>query len=150
MRGGPLIREADGSIYPSARSLPSLIRGAGHAVFADIWPNNPWTRAYLQTGREPRERAAGWLSGSCLLLRRAAWESVDGFDPRYAAGADDVDLGDRLARAGWLSVHVPSAEVVLTSGATGPGTAAGWRRYLADRHPAPVLAALRIASWLHR
>ncbi|WP_052344879.1 glycosyltransferase family 2 protein [Thermocrispum municipale] len=142
---GPLIREADGSIYPSARSLPSLIRGAGHAVFADIWPNNPWTRAYLQTGREPRERAAGWLSGSCLLLRRQAFEDVDGFDERYFMYFEDVDLGERLGRAGWLNVYVPSAQVMHIHGhATSRETAAmlaahhdSAYRYLAGRYSRP-------------
>jgi N-acetylglucosaminyl-diphospho-decaprenol L-rhamnosyltransferase len=142
---GPLVRAADGARLPSAWHLPAT--RPGPALLDAL-------RGRAPAPPEDGEGLVGWLSGSCLLLRRAAWESVDGFDPRYAAGADDVDLGDRLARAGWLCVHVPSAEVVLTSGATGPGTAEGWRRYLADyladRQPAPVLAALRVASWLHK
>src|SRR5262249_14106314 len=70
---GPLIRDADGAVYPSARMLPSLGRGMGHAVFGAVWPGNPWTRAYRQSEREVVERDAEWLSGSCLLLRRVAF-----------------------------------------------------------------------------
>ena len=47
---GPLIRDPDGSVYPSARHLPSLIRGGMHAVIGPLWRSNPWTAAYRQAG----------------------------------------------------------------------------------------------------
>ncbi|WP_285659526.1 glycosyltransferase family 2 protein [Actinomycetospora sp. NBRC 106375] len=154
---GPLIRTG-GEVYPSARLVPSLGRGVGHALFAAVWPENPWTRSYRQEGAVA-ERTAGWLSGSCLLLRREAWASVDGFDPRYFMYFEDVDLGDRLGRAGWLNVYVPDAEVVHTGGhATDRDAATAARmlaehhrsayRFLADRYRgarwAPLRAALRV------
>ncbi|SFQ20285.1 N-acetylglucosaminyl-diphospho-decaprenol L-rhamnosyltransferase [Amycolatopsis arida] len=152
---GPLIREADGAVYPSARLVPSLGRGIGHAVLGKVWPGNPWTRAYRQDRAEPVERIAGWLSGSCLLLRRAAFDSVGGFDPRYFMYFEDVDLGDRLAKAGWLNVYAPSAEVMHLGGkATSRAPAKmlavhheSAYRFLADRHRGPlwkpVLLAIR-------
>jgi len=155
---GPLIREPSGVVYPSARLLPSLLHGAGHAALAKVWPANPATRAYRQSDTEVVERTAGWLSGSCLLLRRTALDSVDGFDPRYFMYFEDVDLGDRLGLAGWLNVYVPSAEVIHTGGhATEANRDVSKRmlgehhrsayRYLADRHRglrwAPLRAVLR-------
>jgi N-acetylglucosaminyl-diphospho-decaprenol L-rhamnosyltransferase len=155
---GPLIH-TDDEVYPSARLQPSLGRGIGHAVFGAVWPANPWTRSYRQEG-SVEERTAGWLSGSCVLLRREAWDSVDGFDPRYFMYFEDVDLGDRLGRAGWLNVYVPDATVVHTGGhATtrdAPTSARMLRehhrsayRFLADRYRgarwAPLRAGLRTA-----
>lgn len=152
---GPLIRDPDGSVYPSARHLPSLIRGGMHAVVGPLWPNNPWTRAYRQERLEPSERPVGWLSGACLLVRRAAFDQIGGFDDRYFLYMEDVDLGDRLAKAGWLNVYVPSAEVLHQKGhATGKDPAANLAAhhrstytYLADRHPgwwqAPLRATMR-------
>lgn len=148
---GPLIRDPDGSVYPSARHLPSLIRGGMHAVIGPLWPNNPWTRAYRQELLEPSERPVGWLSGACLLVRRAAFEQISGFDERYFLYMEDVDLGDRLAKAGWLNVYVPSAEVLHQKGhATGKDPArnlAAHHRstytYLADRHTGWWRAPLR-------
>jgi N-acetylglucosaminyl-diphospho-decaprenol L-rhamnosyltransferase len=117
---GPLILTPTGEIYPSARSLPSLGRGIGHAVFGWWWPSNPWTRSYRREGGAPVEGPTGWLSGSCLLLRRQAFDAVGGFDPDYFMYFEDVDLGDRLDRAGWASVYVPDAVVEHTGGhATG-------------------------------
>jgi N-acetylglucosaminyl-diphospho-decaprenol L-rhamnosyltransferase len=61
---GPLIHDPDGSVYPSARRLPSLVRGGMHAVVGPVWKNNPWSAAYRQERLEPSERPVGWLSGS--------------------------------------------------------------------------------------
>ena len=98
-----------------------------------MWPANPWTRSYRQEG-SVAERTAGWLSGSCVLLRREAWDSVDGFDPRYFMYFEDVDLGDRLGRAGWLNVYVPDAEVVHTGGHATERDAPTSSRMLAEHH----------------
>lgn len=152
---GPLIREPDGSVYPSARQLPSLIRGGMHAVVGPLWRNNPWSRAYRQERLAPSERPVGWLSGACLLVRRAAFDAIGGFDERYFLYMEDVDLGDRVGRAGWLNVYVPAAEVLHQKGhATGKDPAANLAAhhrstytYLADRHTgwwrAPLRATMR-------
>ena len=73
-----------------------------------MWPSNPWTAAVPPGAREPTS-AGRWLSGSCLLLRRRAFDSVGGFDSRYFMYIEDVDLGDRLGKAGWQNVYVPGA-----------------------------------------
>lgn len=142
---GPLIRDPDGSVYPSARHLPSLIRGGMHAVVGPFWKNNPWTAAYRQERLEPSERPVGWLSGSCLLLRRSAFEQVGGFDERYYMYMEDVDLGDRLGRAGWLSVYVPTAEVLHNKGHS---TGRDPESYLAAHHESTYLfLADRFSGW---
>ncbi|MGV0791660.1 glycosyltransferase family 2 protein [Mycolicibacterium sp. XJ1819] len=148
---GPLIRDPDGSVYPSARHQPSLVRGGMHAVVGPLWRSNPWTAAYRQERQAPSERPVGWLSGSCLLLRRSAFDEVAGFDERYFMYMEDVDLGDRLARAGWQNIYVPSAEVLHDKGhATGRDPARNLAAhhtstytFLADRYPARWQAPLR-------
>jgi N-acetylglucosaminyl-diphospho-decaprenol L-rhamnosyltransferase len=108
---GPAILSPDGSLYPSARSLPSLGRGIGHALCGWWWPSNPWTAAYRRERGAPVEGPAGWLSGSCLLVRRTAFDAVTGFDPTYFMYFEDLDLCERLGTAGWQSVYVPTAVV---------------------------------------
>jgi N-acetylglucosaminyl-diphospho-decaprenol L-rhamnosyltransferase len=132
---GPLIREPDGSRYPSARSVPDLTSGAGHAILGKLWPTNPWTRRYRQENETVSERPVGWLSGSCLLLRRAAFDSIDGFDSRYFMYMEDVDLGDRLGRAGWQNVYVPEVEVTHSKG------------HAAGRHPEVMLPAHHTSAY---
>ncbi|RDI33375.1 N-acetylglucosaminyl-diphospho-decaprenol L-rhamnosyltransferase [Lentzea flaviverrucosa] len=148
---GPLIREPSGEVYPSARLLPSLGRGVGHALFGAVWKSNPWTRAYRQE-KAPVERSAGWLSGSCFLMRREAFDSVGGFDERYFMYFEDVDLGERVGAAGWLNVYVPDAEVTHIGGhSTARSSDRMLRehhrsayRYMADRHAGVVWAPFRV------
>jgi N-acetylglucosaminyl-diphospho-decaprenol L-rhamnosyltransferase len=56
------------------------------------------------------------VSGSCVVLRRDAFDEVGGFDPGYFMYFEDLDLGDRLGAAGWQNVYVPSAVVLHTGG----------------------------------
>ena len=113
---GPGIRTPEGELYPSARDLPRLSTGVGHALLGWVWPANPWTARYRRERETPRERPAGWLSGSCLLVDLAAFHSVGGFDPGYFMYFEDVDLAERLGRRGWLNVYAPSAVVVHEGG----------------------------------
>lgn len=111
---GPQIVGVGGVVYPSARAVPSLRTGIGHALFANIWPNNPWSRAYHNEASAEGARATGWLSGAFFLARRSAFEDLGGFDEHFFMYFEDVDLGYRLGRAGWLNVYEPAAKVVHT------------------------------------
>lgn len=128
---GPLIHTDQGAVYPSARELPSIGRGIGHALCGWWWPSNPWTAAYRVENAAPVERTAGWLSGSCLLLRREAFTAVGGFDPEYFMYFEDLDLGERLGKAGWQNVYVPSAVV---SHVGGHSTSRDAARMAAEHH----------------
>jgi N-acetylglucosaminyl-diphospho-decaprenol L-rhamnosyltransferase len=113
---GPAIRTPDGELYPSARDLPRLSTGVGHALLGWAWPANPWTARYRRERESPRERPAGWLSGSCFLVDLEAFWSVGGFDPGYFMYFEDVDLAERLGARGWLHVYAPTALVVHEGG----------------------------------
>jgi N-acetylglucosaminyl-diphospho-decaprenol L-rhamnosyltransferase len=114
---GPLTLGSEGEVYPSARAVPSLRTGVGHALFANLWLDNPWSRAYRHdTQTSPIRRDAGWISGSCVLIRRKAFDAIDGFDSGYFMYFEDVDLGYRLGKSGYRNVYEPTA-VVVHSGA---------------------------------
>jgi N-acetylglucosaminyl-diphospho-decaprenol L-rhamnosyltransferase len=149
---GPAIRSPDGELYPSARDLPRLSTGAGHALLGWAWPGNPWTARYRREREAPRERTAGWLSGSCFLVDLQAFWSVGGFDPGYFMYFEDVDLAERLGRAGYLHVYAPRAVVVHEGGhATRRDPHRMQRvhhtsayRYLARQHPRRRELPLRV------
>jgi N-acetylglucosaminyl-diphospho-decaprenol L-rhamnosyltransferase len=107
-----------------------------------VLARRPWPPV---AGPDPADEGpVGWSSAPALLLRRSALDSVDGFDPRYPAQLDDLDLAARLAVAGWLTVYVPSA-AVGRSAPSRPDPAAA-RRYLSDRTARPVGALLRAVA----
>jgi N-acetylglucosaminyl-diphospho-decaprenol L-rhamnosyltransferase len=153
---GPTIRTPDGQLYPSARDLPSLSTGIGHALLGWVWPANPWTMRYRREREAPRERTAGWLSGSCFLIDLEAFHSVGGFDPGYFMYFEDVDLAARLSERGWQHVYAPSAVVEHEGGHSTRREPHRMQRvhhtsalrYLARRYPtrlqAPLRALLRV------
>jgi GT2 family glycosyltransferase len=67
-----------------------------------------------------RARRVDWAVGAFLLVRRRAWDEAGGFDPAQWMYAEDLDLGWRLARAGWATRYEPAASVLhAESAATG-------------------------------
>ena len=114
---GPKILNADGSSYPSAREIPSISSGIGHALFANIWPSNPWTKKYhSQAYLSEKAIETGWVSGACLGIRRDLFDTVNGFDENYFMYFEDVDLGYRLKKLGYKNVFLPTAQVTHIGG----------------------------------
>lgn len=149
---GPQILDPDGSVYPSARAIPTLGNGIGHALLGQIWKDNPWSQAYRQNENMDHQHTAGWLSGACLLVRWEAFLQVGGFDERYFMYMEDVDLGDRLNRAGYQNIYCPTAKVIhAKSHATSkhpeiivPAHHQSAYRFQADRLTAPWQAPIRL------
>ena len=116
---GPRVDDPDGTRYPSARRVPDLGVAAGHAFLGLVRPGNRFTRRYRMLDRDPdRAGDVDWVSGTCMLVRRAAFDAVGGFDEAYFMYVEDVDLCWRLRRAGWRVGYEPAAGVVHTVGAS--------------------------------
>jgi N-acetylglucosaminyl-diphospho-decaprenol L-rhamnosyltransferase len=133
---GPRLYNADGTLYPSARTFPDLAVAMGHGLLGMVAPRNRFTRQYRLLDWNHEDAAhVDWVSGACFLVRRAAWESVAGFDPSYFMYLEDVDLCWRLHRAGWAVGYEPAAEVVHVQGVS------------TNRHPYRMLAAHHRSMW---
>ena len=151
---GPKIFDKNGSVYPSARAIPSLRNGIGHALFGRFWPSNPWTARYLRydLSDATEARSVGWLSGACLLVRKSAFDEVSGFDESYFMYFEDVDLGYRLSSAGYLNVYHPLAEIVHTGAHSTEGESKRMidehhksaRLFISRKYPGRSLAPLRL------
>jgi N-acetylglucosaminyl-diphospho-decaprenol L-rhamnosyltransferase len=109
---GPLVRNPDGSIQPSARRVPGIGQGLAHAFLGRLAPGNRFSRAYTMADWDrASEREVEWVSGSAMLVRRAAFDAVGGFDEGYFMYVEDVDLCTRLRAAGWSVLFTPELEV---------------------------------------
>jgi N-acetylglucosaminyl-diphospho-decaprenol L-rhamnosyltransferase len=138
---GPRIENLDGSLYPSVRRFPDLAVALGHAFVGLVWPANPFTRRYRMLDWDHDTPAADvdWVSGACMLVRRAAFDAVSGFDEGYFMYVEDVDLCWRLGRAGWRIGYEPGGRVVHALGGS------SWRkpyRMIVEHHR----SLLRFAS----
>jgi N-acetylglucosaminyl-diphospho-decaprenol L-rhamnosyltransferase len=150
---GPRILNDDGSAYPSARAIPSIRTGTGHALFSRVWPRNPWTRRYHSDAfRSDVNTDAGWLSGACLMLRRSTFEALGGFDEHYFMYFEDVDLGYRAGRRGLRNVYVPGAVVTHIGGETTRVNKRAMlaahhdsaKKFIATKYAGPVWAPVRL------
>jgi N-acetylglucosaminyl-diphospho-decaprenol L-rhamnosyltransferase len=153
---GPVVRDPDGAIYPSARKVPSTGEAFGHAFVGLVRPNNRWSRAYKLADWDRRsERQVDWVSGSCMLINRAAMAEVGPLDERFFLYVEDVDFCRRLRAAGWEVWFSPELEVVHVGGvSTGRSRwarrhhARSIYRYYAKHRTRPWEVAARPVVWV--
>jgi N-acetylglucosaminyl-diphospho-decaprenol L-rhamnosyltransferase len=114
---GPVIRNADGTIYESGRVFPGVGQAVGHAFLGPFLPSNRFSRAYRQsTWDRSTEREVDWVSGACMLIRRSAFDRVGGFDEGFWLYGEELDLCTRLRDHGWKVLATPELEVLHEGG----------------------------------
>ena len=127
---GPLVETADGDLYPSARTFPTMADAVGHAFLGMVLPNNRFTRRYRMLDWDhAAARRVDWVSGSCFLVRQTCFRGIGGFDEDYFMYLEDVDLCWRARQAGWEVAYEPSARVMHVQGVS------------TDLHPYRMIAA---------
>jgi N-acetylglucosaminyl-diphospho-decaprenol L-rhamnosyltransferase len=95
----------------SAGAEPSLRSNLGHFLVLGRIPGirRLFRPVYMADGRA-RARP-DWVSGAAMLVRREAFEAVEGFDERIFMYMEDVDLCRRLREKGWVIGYEPDAVV---------------------------------------
>jgi GT2 family glycosyltransferase len=109
----PRILESDGSVAWSQFRFPRRRSTYAQALFLHrAWPRAAWADELI---RDPAVyEVAGspeWVSGACLLLRRAALDAIGPLDESFFMYCEDSDLCARLREAGWELRFEPSASV---------------------------------------
>jgi len=114
---GPMIRNLDGTVYPSGRPLPSVVDAVGHGFVGPIMPDNRFTRRYhMEAWDRTTEREVDWVSGACMLLPRKVFEDVGMLDEAFPLFAEELDMATRLRDAGWSVLYTPDVEVLHALG----------------------------------
>jgi N-acetylglucosaminyl-diphospho-decaprenol L-rhamnosyltransferase len=114
---GPMIRNLDGTVYPSGRPLPSVVDAVGHGFVGPIMPDNRFTRRYHMEGWDrTTQREVDWVSGACMLLPRKVFEDVGMLDESFPLFAEELDMATRLRDAGWSVLYTPDVEVLHAIG----------------------------------
>lgn len=72
--------------------------------------------AYFGMGLACRTVSA--VTGACLMVKRALWDELGGFDETLRIAFNDVDFCLRLQRAGYRNVYTPLAELTHRKSAT--------------------------------
>jgi GT2 family glycosyltransferase len=157
-----LARPGVGAVVPALVNEDGTLQGAGALVGADGGVVSYGAGADPGDGRFAFARATDFGAAACLVLRRADFQGVGGFDPMYApAYFEDVDLCFKLADRGLRTVYEPAVKVLHGLYGSGsptdaaalyernrPRFVARWRSALASRVPtiSPFDARREIAA----
>ena len=101
----------------NVRSFPSIGSVAAEAFFLDeVWPSNPWSHVMrLDNVSQPVD--VDQPAAACLMVSRAALESIGGFDEAfYPAWFEDVDLCRRIRERGGRIQYQPGARFLHHGG----------------------------------
>lgn len=120
----PLLRDDDGSVYPSLRREPSISRALGDAVLGSRFKGRPgWlTEIDFDAESYAHPHKVDWATGAALLIRSDIAEQVGGWDESYFLYSEETDYLHRvrdLKAAVWFE---PLAAMVHTRGGSGSST----------------------------
>ena len=100
----PLQQDAAGKVQDSERLAPSPARLLRRYA--------PWgQRQEIGAGASPE-----WVNAACILLPRAVYAQLGGFDEGFRMYGEDVDLCLRLQLAGWRMVRAEDARITHSAG----------------------------------
>jgi GT2 family glycosyltransferase len=118
--GARLLRP-DGTLdHASKRSFPTPLSALGH--FTGVG-RRPGASGKLAAYRAPEVESGpvDAVNGAFMLMRRAAFEGIGGFDEGYWMYMEDLDLSYTLAQEGWGTWYEPAATVMHVKGGTTGG-----------------------------
>lgn len=122
---GCKILDPDGSLQlDSRRGFPTpLAAFCKMSGLSRLFPKHPLMARYHLTHLDPEQTAEiEVLSGSCMMVRKAAMDQVGLLDEDYFMYGEDIDWCYRFHRAGWKIYYVPTTAIIHFRGESGRGT----------------------------
>jgi len=99
------LRNSDGTRQLSCGPFPTLAQTLARMLL-------PRTRRKYHFVRARKRRRVPWVTGCCLLLRRACLKDVGGLDRDFFLYYEDVDLCQRARSRGWSVWYEPRLRAV--------------------------------------
>jgi N-acetylglucosaminyl-diphospho-decaprenol L-rhamnosyltransferase len=132
---GVQVLNPDGSFQASYSDFPSLV---GELLLATklarplrgaAYPNYPLEQSQ-------HERSTDWISGACLMARRAAVNEVGLLDESYFMYTEETDWCYRMRQAGWTVYYLAGSRVIH------------WGSQSSRRVPEPRRSLVYRSKWL--
>jgi GT2 family glycosyltransferase len=111
---GPRLVNPDATLQPSCYAFPGTLKWFLHyEVSGQLIRRIPILRDYQQRAwPHSQAQAVPWVMGAALVIRRAAFEAVGGFDESYFMYCEETDLAYRLKAINWQIHFAPVATVM--------------------------------------
>jgi GT2 family glycosyltransferase len=116
---GPRILDDAGTVMESQRRFPDVLTAWGQALFV----HRLIARTHeMIEGAAEYERAGepDWISGACMLGRRADFERIGGMDEAFFLYSEDTDICKQIRDLGMTVRYEPRAVAHHTGGASAP------------------------------
>ena len=162
---GPLLLNDDGTEQAGGRrSVPtpwrSFVRGFGLSNLSERYPKL-FSDFLLHQQPVPEDIVeVEAISGSCMLVRRAAIRDIGVLDEGYFMHCEDLDWCMRFRRAKWKIMFVPNARVLHYKGACSKryplfvewhkhkGMMRFYRKFFRHQYPGILMWIVALGVWL--
>jgi GT2 family glycosyltransferase len=98
--------------FPSAWSFVRSSFG-----LSTLWPRR-FPDMFMREWAHNEDREVDHVIGSCALVRRAAWQRLNGMDERFFVYLEDLDFSLRAREQGWTTWFLASSHVYHKGGGT--------------------------------
>jgi len=151
---GPALAYPDGKPQRSAKRFPTLGLALGEVLALHaLAPDNRWVRRFYYEDQDlTRDAEVDTVSGSVMMVRAEAFETVRGFDEEFRMYFEETDLCRRLRDGGHSVAFCPGARAVHRHGASTRQTSVrqveyyvSYVRYFRKHHRRAAAAILRAA-----
>ncbi|SDS52807.1 polymer biosynthesis protein, WecB/TagA/CpsF family [Pseudarthrobacter equi] len=148
----PVLRDPDGTVYPSLRREPSILRAMGDALCGSRFPGRPGWLSEMDFDAEGYVHAhrVDWATGAALLIRSDVAASVGPWDESYFLYSEETDYLHRVREIGCTVWFEPKAAMLHSRGGSGRSAAldalmmANKVRYASKHHDAGYAMAFHL------
>ena len=164
MVGGLLINPDGTEQAGGRRAIPtpwrSFVRAFGLSRFADRWPRLFFDFHLHKQPLPTHPVEVEAISGACMLVHRAAMQSVGHWDEGYFLHCEDLDFSMTLRGKGWKIMFVPDARIVHDKGRCSRsrplfvewhkhrGMMRFYRKFFKHQYPGPLMWLVGLGIWL--
>ena len=163
MVGGLLVNPDGTEQAGGRRAIPtpwrSFVRAFGLSRFADRWPSLFFDFHLHKQPLPTRPIEVEAISGACMLVNRAAIQSVGHWDEGYFLHCEDLDFSMTLRGKGWKIMFVPDARINHDKGGCSRsrplfvewhkhrGMMRFYRKFFKHQYPGPLMWLVALGIW---